>query len=82
MVYIVGIASEHEHEKYARAAAKVRLWLPEVSIAAMRLPGVAPSVEREALSSSEFDLVVTSFEQVAQNASARIPHSMPKPVPG
>ena len=82
MVYIVGVTSDHAQEKYARAAVKVRLRLPEVSIAAMLLPGLAPNVEQEPLSSGEFDLVVTSFEQAAQSASARIPHSIPKPAQG
>jgi len=79
MVYIVGIASDHAQEAYAEAIAKVRQWFPHASIAAMLLPGLAPSVEQQSLSSSEFDLVVTSFEQAAQSASARIPQGMPKP---
>ncbi len=79
MVYIVGTASENEQEKYAQVAAKLRLRLPNASIAAIRLPEFALSVEREPLSSNDIDLVVTSFEQAVQIASARIPHGMPKP---
>jgi hypothetical protein len=82
MVYIVGIAADHAQEAYGQAVAKVRLWLPEVAIAAMLLPGLAPSVEQEPLSSGKFDVVVTSFEQAAQSASARIPRGTPKPAQG
>ena len=82
IAYIVGVTCEHEQERYTQAAQKVRLWLPEVSIAAMLLPGIEASAERQPLSSSEFDLVVTSFEQAAQSASARIPHGMQKPAQG
>ena len=82
MVYIVGVACEHEDEKFVQAAEKVHLWLPEVSIAAMVLPGLEPTAERQPPSSSDFDLVATSFEQAAQSASARIPHGMQKSAQG
>lgn len=72
MVYVVGVASEDEQEKYAQAAEKVRRWLAHCDIAAMLLPGLAPSDEWVPPGNSEFDLVVTSFEQAAQIASARI----------
>jgi predicted PurR-regulated permease PerM len=82
MVYIVGIAYGHEQEKYAQAAEQVRRWLPQTHIAAMLLPGLAPTDERVPLDNGEFDLVVTSFEQAAQIAGTRIPNGMPKPMPG
>jgi hypothetical protein len=77
MAYIVGVASEHDQEQYAQAAAKVRLRLPEVSIAALLLSGL-PGVPRQPLSVKDFALVVTSFDQAAQYASARIPQGILK----
>jgi hypothetical protein len=48
----------------------------------MVLPGLEPTAERQPPSSSDFDLVATSFEQAAQSASARIPHGMQKSAQG
>lgn len=81
MVYIVGISSEHEQEKYAQAAEQVRRWLPQTPIAVMLLPGLLPSDARVPLDNLEVDLVVTSFEQAAQMAGSRVPHGSPMLMP-
>lgn len=74
MVYIVGVTSDSAREKCERAVEKVRQWLPEAFIGVMLLPRIGPGVAPESTSAGEFDLVVTSLEQAANHASARIPH--------
>ncbi len=74
MVCIVSIAPDQEQETGTRVAAEIRHRFPEASIVAVLLPGVLLGHEHAPVSSN-IDLVVSSFEEAAQHAIARIPRN-------
>lgn len=74
MVCIVSIAPDQERETGTWVAAEIRRRFPEASIVAVLLPGVLLGNEHAPVSSN-IDLVVSSFEEAAQQAIARIPRN-------
>lgn len=67
MVCVVSLAPDAEHAFKGGVSARIKQLFPEAMSVAVLLPGAQPHL-RHALVSDPFDLVLGSFEEVAQHA--------------